>query len=94
MNTRMHARPASLGPVALVGAAAWWGSAVVTTKLAARGLPTASVTVIEVAAAVALLGGRRPAVRRSAVAQSRGGVPPARHRADADHGLSWSRHRR
>jgi drug/metabolite transporter (DMT)-like permease len=53
----MTARTRGLGPTALVGAAALWASAVVTTKLAARGLPTLTITLIEVATALVVLGG-------------------------------------
>jgi drug/metabolite transporter (DMT)-like permease len=57
MTDHANNGPGGLGQAALVGAAALWGSSVVTTKLAARGLPTVTITLIEIATAVAVLGG-------------------------------------
>lgn len=55
------------GPAALLMATAAWGSVIVTIKIAARGLPVLTITLIEVAATLAVLGaviGLRPGRRR------------------------------
>jgi hypothetical protein len=45
-----------LGWAALIVAMASWGSVVVTIKIAARGLPVQTITLIEVGSAIVLLG--------------------------------------
>jgi drug/metabolite transporter (DMT)-like permease len=52
--TSVHSR--QLGWTALILAMASWGSVVVTIKIAARGLPVQTITLIEVGSAIALLG--------------------------------------
>lgn len=55
------------GPIALLTATAAWGSVIVTIKIAARGLPVLTITLIEVAATLAVLGavlGLRPGRQR------------------------------
>ncbi len=64
----MTAQVDRAGLTALVGATAASGSAVVMVKIAARGLPALTITVIQVVTAVLVLGGflaaRRSALRR------------------------------
>lgn len=70
----------TMGLAALIAATAAWGSTVVTIKIAARGLPALTITVIEVVAALMVLAAvlalrrNRPGPRRPNIAVLAAGV--------------------